>query len=136
MILATAGMIVWLLITSPFAFILQSNQDSVLRRQVNLYYKYFSKGQYELMWEMSSKNFQKMNDNDKDKYIQNLRKAGKIKTKVIIKSIKFEGQKAKVNLMLGLWSNHDRKWFYEEQHNIWIFEDKKWRFDSQIEETD
>jgi len=113
----------------------QKNQELVLRRQVSLFYKHFSNGRYDLMWEMTSSNFKKENDNNKKAYIEHLRKAAGLKAKVQIKSISIDvvKQRATVNLILKLWSSREKVWAEQEERNFWVFENGRWRFDYSIE---
>jgi hypothetical protein len=114
--------------------VVQLKQELALKRQVKLYYSHFSSGNYDLMWGMSSKSFQKQNDNDKKAYIEYLRNAGLIQTRVQIKNIKITGNRALVKLILSGRSIHDKEWVDEEQNNVWVLENGRWRFDSQIKE--
>ncbi len=109
------------------------NREPALRKQVNAYYSAFSEGRYELT--MSSRNFRQKNDNDKAAYVAYLRKAGPIKAKAKIKDMHITGNRAVVAVILSLWSEPYKKFFDEEQRNVWVFERGKWLFDSQIDET-
>lgn len=122
------------LLASSMPVLTSANQEHALRRQVNRYYRAFSDGQYGLLWTLSSRKFHKNNDNDKAAYVAYLRKAGRIKTRVRIKDIQITENRAMVRVVLSLWSTEDKKWFEEEQHNVWVFEKGRWLFDGQVPE--
>jgi hypothetical protein len=123
-----------LLLSSTGLFLTAPNRELALRKKVNQYYNAFSEGRYDLMWDMSSREFHKRNDNDKAAYVAYLRKAGRIRTRANIKEIQITADRAVVIVVLSLWSEQDKKWFDEEQHNVWVSKKGRWLFDRQADE--
>ena len=111
----------------------QSEQKALLKQRVDLYNKYFSAGNYEKMWEMSSKKLRGQNNDDKNSYIKNLIGFRSIKLKTRIKNLKIEKARAVVNIKISLWAKEKQKWLRSTENNVWVFEDNDWFFDSQIE---
>lgn len=114
--------------TKTFA---QTESKEKLKQRVELYYKNFSDGNYEKMWEMKSKDFRKRNADYKKEYLTNLEQFRDAKIKICIKDLKIEGNKAIAKIEFRLWIADDQKWLSEINNNIWVFEDNNWFYDRQ-----
>ena len=105
------------------------NSETELRNQVERYHNYFSKGRYDLMWEILSKTVREQNDNDKKGYIRQLRQYGFGKVKAEISEIEVEGNRCRVRVKITVWSKADKKWVSEIQDQTWVVEEDRWVFE-------
>ncbi|MGI8639403.1 MAG: hypothetical protein ACR2MG_05555 [Pyrinomonadaceae bacterium] len=118
-----------LVINSAINITAQTKPDSSLRNRVDLFYENFSKGRYEKMWAMTSKNFREKNDNDKKGYVKGLEGFKGVRMKMNIKDIERANKKAILTLERCLWAEEKQQWFCETIAEHWIFEKGKWFLD-------
>jgi hypothetical protein len=106
-----------------------SATEAALRQRAERYHSYFSRGRYNLMWEMSSKALRERNNNDKGEYVRQLRKYGFGKMKAEIGEIQIQGNQAKVRMKISVWSQPDKKWLNDVEEETWVFERGRWAFE-------
>lgn len=106
-----------------------------LRVQVKSYHTHFSHGYYEGMWKMSSKGFKDRNENNKEKYVSDLKEHGFGRVKARVLGVRIDGKRAEVTVRISIWTNQDKKWTKEVVLEQWVFEDGGWCFDNQLPQT-
>lgn len=126
--------LVLFLVDSNASAAMQLGQERELKRDVNLYFRHFSHGRYDLMWGLSSAKFKEGNENNVTDYLQNLRKAGLVTKIVKIEQVAITGNVAVVRLVVSIKSRKENRWVDVGLTNAWVWEKRRWRYDHQIEE--
>jgi hypothetical protein len=107
----------------------QAQQEVKLRKRVELYYSHFSDGQYDLMWEMSSKSFRGRNENSKEKYVQYIQKVLPMKEmemKTQIKDIKIDVSQSTVTMIICMRPKRSQEWMQVVAEDTWVLENGNW----------
>jgi len=113
----------------------QSEQELLLKRRVDLFYKYFTDGKIDKMSELASKKNRQENSDDKNskKYRIFLKQLSSQKPRICTKILKIENNRAVVAVETSFWIKERQEWLSNTDNNVWIFVDNNWFFESQIE---
>lgn len=99
-------------------------------KAVERFYSHFARREYDKMWNMLSDEVKEGNDNDKARYISELRRSNSFRLTIDIKHVKITGAEATVTLIRKGRIDTDSRSFSEVHEETWINQKGRWLFDS------